>query len=315
MSSVIPMRRDELWRVMYRSRRYLEHAPEENLAARARDIIGNTTALTYDGKISLLTPDAGGLYWLEVFTHVQEEMALRGVSFPPVFLKDASVPRPTFPADPRAKKLLHELGPQLADHQYVAKLGKSEHLEQAFKRGLWRISPASSYAASDPSLSVAQRDTELEMSVYLPKSKIQVWDGKTGNFKGDSETLGNITRTSSVSDYYVSCLTQQLDLRLFDDFNASACIVIHQPKEFARRAFAAAERQLPSCFGVFRSVKYVDPYQPPEGDLDLFCYKDFRYWYQKEVRFAWLLEGDARSLDHVFLELGDISDICQFVEV
>jgi hypothetical protein len=32
---IVPMRRDEYWRLTYRRRRYLEHAPEENLAARA----------------------------------------------------------------------------------------------------------------------------------------------------------------------------------------------------------------------------------------------------------------------------------------
>jgi hypothetical protein len=312
---VVPMRRQDAWRLMYRRNRYLESAPEENLTARARDIISNTTGLTYDGKIDLLMPEAGGAYWLELFTHVLEEMAMRGVGFPPGMLKDAFVPKATFPVEPRAKKMLLELGPRLADHQYVAKLGKREHLERTFRLGLWRISPASSYAASDPSLSAAQRDTELEMSVYLPKSKIQVWDGKTLGFKGEGETLGNIRHTSRVSDYYVSCLTRQLDLRLFDDFKADSCLVIHYPREFARRAFAAAKRQLPSCFGVFRDVKYVDPYQPPKGELDLFCSKDFRYWYQKEVRFAWLLEDEAKNLDHLFLELGDISDICQFVEV
>jgi hypothetical protein len=146
-------------------------------------------------------PGEGGVNWLELFSHVQEELTLRGVGFPPGILKDASVPKPTFPADPRATKLLRELGPRLADHPYIAKLGKSEYLDPAFKRGLWRISPASRYAASDPSLSVAQRDTELEMSVYFPKSTVQVWDGKTGGFKGEGETVGNITRTSKVSDY------------------------------------------------------------------------------------------------------------------
>jgi hypothetical protein len=113
----------------------------------------------------------------------------------------------------------------------------------------------------------------------------------------------------------VSCLTKQLDLRLFDDFSANSCIVIHEPREFARRAFAAAKRQLPPCSGVFRNVRYVDPYQPPEGDLDLFCSKDFRFWYQKEVRFAWAHEDEPRKLDPLFLELGDISDICQFAQV
>jgi hypothetical protein len=195
------------------------------------------------------------------------------------------------------------------------KLGKAKYLQPAFEQGRWRICPASSYA--DPSLNVAQRDKELEMNVYLPKSKMKFWDGKTGKFKGDGESLGNIKVTSQLkTDYYVSCLTGQLDLRLFDDFDADSCIVITDYREFAKRMFAAAKRALPSWWhGIFRSVEYIDPFRPPKGDLDLFCSKDLRFWYQKEVRFAWIPEREAKNLDHLQLEVGDISDIARFAKL
>src|SRR5204862_6846560 len=139
----------------------------------------------------------------ELFTHVLEELVLRKVGFPSGFMKDSADSKPTFPSDPRSKKLLEQLGSRLSGHLYVAKLGKSKYLESDFKLGRWRISPASSYAASDSSLNLAQRDGELE----------RVWDGKTGLFKGEMEPPGNIKLTSrSVSDYYVSCMTRQLDL-------------------------------------------------------------------------------------------------------
>jgi len=283
-----------------------------------RDIVCNATTLTRNGKVGLLSAEAGGEYWLERVSHVQEEMALRGIGFPAGFMKDASVPKPSFPDEPRAQRLVRDLGPQLAGHQYVVKLGKSKDLEPALKEGRWRISPASTYAAADPSLSVAQRDTELEMNVYLPKSRLKFWDGKTGKFKGEGETVGNITRTSRASDYYVSCLTKQLDPRLFDDFQADCCIIVHDPTEFARRMFVAAKKLLPSWHGIFRDVRYVDPYLPPPDDpqdFSVFCSKDFRFWYQKEVRFAWLPEQDIKNLDYLFLELGDISDICQMAKL
>jgi hypothetical protein len=301
---------------MYRGNRYLEHASEADVLNRARDIISNTTSLTYEGKIGILDPDAGGAFWLERFTHVLEEMVLRGTGFPPGFMAGATIPRPTFPVEPRARKLLGAIGTGLGKDPYVAKLGKAKYLEPAFKAGLWRISPASTYAASDPSLNAAQRDDELEMSVYLPQSKIKAWDGKSGAFKGEGETLGNIRRTSRApSDYYVSCMTKQLDLRLFDDFDADCCIVIFQPTEFAKRVFAAARRLLPSWHGVFRDVRYVDPYLPPAEEFHLFSSKNFRYWYQKEVRFAWLPEAGAGKLDHLYLEVGDISDISRLAGI
>jgi hypothetical protein len=130
---LLPMRRHEYWRLMYRRNRYLEHAPEAELISRARDIISNATDLTGEGKIGLLLPEVGGAYWLETFSHLQEEMSLRGISFPAGFMKDASVPKPSFPVEPRAQRLVRELGPRLADHPYVVKLGKSKYLTPAFK--------------------------------------------------------------------------------------------------------------------------------------------------------------------------------------
>jgi hypothetical protein len=48
-----------------------------------------------------------------------------------------------------------------------------------------------------------------------------------------------------------------------------------------------------------------------------FC-KDFRYWYQKEVRAAWL-PPDPRTppaaLDHLFIELGCLKDYCELIEI
>src|ERR1700680_1275335 len=164
----VNMQRHQFWRLMYRQTRYLEHAPHIDLANRARDIIGNLTTLEYNGKIGLVQIK-DGVYWMELFTHVLEELVLRKAGFPSGFMKGAAVPKPTFPSDPRGQKLLEQLGPSLSDHRYVAKVGKSKYLELDFKLGRWRLSPASSYAASDPSLSLAQRDAELELSVYLTK--------------------------------------------------------------------------------------------------------------------------------------------------
>jgi hypothetical protein len=314
-ASGVLVRNQDAWRILYRRNRYLEHADQAGLFSRTRDIITNITGLTYEGKIDLLAPNKGGAFWIERFTHVLEEMALRGIGFPDGLLKNAAVPKPSFPVEPRARKLIEQLGPALGKKQYVAKLGKARYLEPAFKAGLWRISPASTYAASDPSLGPAQRDDELEMSIYLPKARIKVWDGKSGKFKGEGETLGNVRRTSRApSDYYVSCMTKQLDLRLFDDFGADCCIVVDDHVEFARRVFAAARKLLPSWHAVFRDVRYVDPYLPPKEEFYLFSSKDFKYSYQKEVRFAWIPEGDAGKLDHLQLEIGDISDISRLAK-
>jgi len=102
----------------------------------------------------------------------------------------------------------------------------------------------------------------------------------------------------------------------FDDFDADSCIVVTDYRELAKRMFGAAKEALPSWWhGIFRSVEYIDPFRPPKGELDLFCSKNFRFWYQKEVRFAWIPDREAKNLDHLQLEVGDISDIARFVKL
>jgi hypothetical protein len=281
----------EYWRQAYLQRRYLEHASADELVQRMRDILSNITALTEAGKIGFLEPQDGLRHWLELFGGVQEEFKLRGAAPPVEFLRGASVPKPTFPSRPKAVGLINEVRESIGDKPYIAKLGKEKHLEKTFREGFWRVSPASSY--SDPSLNPAQRDSELELAIYALRRKITV---------------------KSATDYYVSCLSKQLRVRLFDDFDADCCIVIRQPLEFAKRMFQAAARAL-AWEGWFADVRYIDPYNCSDAKLDLFLAKHFRYCYQAEMRFSWLPGRAVRKIDHLFLELGSLSDIANFFQL
>ncbi len=121
-------------------------------------------------------------------------------------------------------------------------------------------------------------------------------------------------------DLHHGLLTAQLHPKLFSDFDADSCIVIYDLHKFAQRVFVAARQILPAFewHGVCRSVRYFDPYFPPSGSdpsFDPFTSKHFRYAYQNEVRFTWLPETLARPLaPELYLELGDISDICQLIK-
>src|SRR5258708_1101469 len=248
---------------------------------------------------------------MTLFTHLLEEHRLRGCNLPAGVLSGAALPKPTFPAAPRATDLVSRVGNLKAP--YVVKLGKAVYLEETFSTGRWGISPASSY--SDSSLNHAQRDSELELTTYALKSevKLRAYDRKTGKFTSDLEPLGDVTVTSrSSTDYYVSCLSSRLELRLFDDFDADSCIVIQDPLAFGSRVLQAAKKRFAGWRGRFHDVSYVDPYNYPPDDIDLYFAKHFRYWYQREVRVVWLPDTPQNNLDHVFIELGDIKNICTF---
>jgi hypothetical protein len=308
--------RQEYWRRLYHQRRYLEHAKLDELVQRMRDILSNITALTEDGKIGFLGLEEGLPYWLEMFGHVLEEFKLRKSVLPVGFLAGASIPKPTFPSQPRAASIVRQVQAKFGDKPYVVKLGKAKHLESAFREGRWRLSPASSY--SDASLNPAQHDSELQLVFYALNRDVQMeaFDHRTGVSKGKIEPIGDVeVTTKSATDYYVICLSKQLRVRLFSDFDADCCIVIHQPLEFAKRIFEAARRSLRGCEGRFAAVRYIDPYNSRDGRPDVFLSKHFRYCYQCEVRFSWLPDKPVEKLAHVFLELGPLSDISEFFEV
>jgi hypothetical protein len=66
------------WRQDYRLDRYLEHLSLDELEQRVRDIFTNVSVLSEDGKLSLPPVEKGTGYWMQLFTHVLEEFALRG---------------------------------------------------------------------------------------------------------------------------------------------------------------------------------------------------------------------------------------------
>src|SRR5205085_8475920 len=113
------------------------------------------------------------------------------------------------------------------------KYGRSQFLTETLKKGILRISPASSY--KDPSLNYAQQDDELEVALLgLPSEvKIEAIDEKTGKSKGRIEPIGNVKfMMRAPTNYYACCLSLTFNQRLFGDFQADCALIIKDPKEF-----------------------------------------------------------------------------------
>jgi hypothetical protein len=155
------------WRHDYRLDRYLEHLSLDELEQRVRDIFTNVSVLSEDGKLSLPPVEKGTGYWMQLFTHVLEEFALRGHWVRPGFLKGTPMPIPTWPEMPRAARAVS--GRLFEPGKFLFKFGKREHLRSTLENGTIRLAPASSY--SDPSLNYAIRDDELHFTVRMPTSK------------------------------------------------------------------------------------------------------------------------------------------------
>ena len=61
-----------------------------------------------------------------------------------------------------------------------------------------------------------------------------------------------------VTDYWMFCMADGLDQRLFADFQADCCLIIRR-KPFVERLLRVATLQVPNTERHFDRVQYVDP--------------------------------------------------------
>ena len=246
-----------------------------------------------------------------LFTHMLEECVLRGQGMPPA--TDLRIPTPTSPAQPAVVVALKEV---YLPHpgQALIKLGQREHMKAFFERGQLQISPASTY--KDPSLNYALQDDELKFDRVRPRSEVTIryLDKEAGETR-DIDLTADVTNTVSLAtDYYVYCMTHTLSYRLFEDFEADACVIIRDPKAFCSRLQEVVHAHLLGWLGWNRPVQYIDPYLHNERHIDLIFSKHFRHWYQQEYRFAWIPEKGGRTdLEPFDVELGSLKQISEIV--
>lgn len=302
----------EKWRAEYKLRRYLEHFTLDKLERRARDIIANHTFLTERGRIGVLPPTTEGLYWMRLFTHLLEELAIRRISFSNGFMKDASLPKPSWPEPPKATIALRDRNINL--EKCLFKFGKSRHLKPMLDEGKLRIAQASYY--SDPSLNAAIGDDELRFNFELhpQRVRLEILDPKTLKPKGKISPLGNISVTQPVStDYWLFCMAKSYPNRAYDDFEADACLVIKDSDRFIKLLLASMESTGETLDGMFGAVDYRDPINTPPHSTRPFFTKHFRYAYQKELRVVWLPPVPQKALKPIDLTLGSLKDIAELL--
>lgn len=310
------MKRHEMWRAQYRTRRHMEHLAEDELRQRAKDVFLNQLVLTNEAKIGLPPINAEGQYWMIQGTHVLEEFVIRYGPYPAGFtngfMKDISIPRPDVPLAEFAAKAVQSR--EVAQGTYIVKYGKAQYLKQAFGNGKIRIAPAASY--SDPSLNPAIRDEELELTIQPPPSefRMEIIDPNTGEKKGDIKPIGNKITTSSQTNYYIYCLSHLFTPRLFLDFDhADACLLITNPQKFIKRIVKEFEQVATGFIVMAKPVRYIDPLNTRLDDIEIFFCKHFRYAYQKEFRIVWLPHEPCQKLDYVYLTLGSLEDVCELI--
>jgi hypothetical protein len=301
--------RSDLWRQRYMERSYLKTTSNEELDKRFFEVFNNLLVLAPSGKIAFVPPHEGGAYWLEAFTHLMQEYGRRGRDFPRR-QPELPIPQPTFPTG--APGSAAAFGRHLKITGALYKFGKEQHLRELLNDGRLRIQPASNY--NDPSLNHAIHDDELSITRILLKSesRMEVVRSKSG-FKGPIEPLGDITvSTRSTTNYYVSCFAAEFGSRLYEDFEADACLYIRSRAQFKQRLSKATLSRLQGWDLRAGRVGYIDPHRAGPY-VDVFFNKAQKYWYQHEFRFVWIPLQDTKELDPIFVELGPLTDIAELL--
>lgn len=292
----------DLWIPAYHRNRYLAALSDNAFRERGHDILMNAMRLDDDRKYRphFCVDDRGyyvadrGIDWLRLLTDFHTELTE---------FRDGRIDlKPQAGETAFAERMADEAWawrPDLVSssdtgHEYkrpsvIFKFGARRWNEAILETGEIRLRPASHYG--DPSLNRAIRDDELSIRYFSA-------DGTEG--------------VASIEDYHVACFSMTYDYRLFRDFDADSCLVIHDVKEFSDRLGRAT-------IEVFRRqisapTIYFDPHNsmaPTSGEEIAFG-KHFRHAYQREFRYVWTSMG-SEPLAPVQLQIGSIRDIAELV--
>jgi len=195
----------------------------------------------------------------------------------------------------------------------ILKFGKLQHLEDMLTRGRVRFAGAKSYG--EATLTLAQRDNELEVEVFADSTDVRVHkvDQRTLEPTGEIKAIGPVSFVlESRTDYYISCMTSIFDSRFFSDFPSNAFLLINDPHRFVTTIFSAFESIAPGWTGKATFVNYYDPLTA-KVPKNVFFEKSIQYEYQKEYRIAFRPPTIIPSLKPFFLDIGNLTDYCEII--
>ena len=196
--------------------------------------------------------------------------------------------------------------------------------EQMVNDGEVRISRSSKFK-DGAGMTDGQRDDEHRKSVFIHASDVQVMENDREDPRIDSEVVKLNTNddqykidTTLNVPYWVLCLSVDLRINLFDEFNSDAVVIIRHPDKLIERLRENSAFLVPSP--QYRMKLF---YQPVQYLGELLAYgrtglvispcftKPAKYKHQKEYRIVW---NPCYSEElHTYLKLGSLKDITEVV--
>jgi hypothetical protein len=301
---------------MYRAKRYCQHLNQSELNRRIRDVIINLMRLTQDAKIGVPPPiEFEEIKWMELWTHVLEEMCLRHGPYPKGFTREIlhSEPFPNYAGELGQKAAAVLSGKGIKPGEVFIKFGKADHMRSLFECGAMRVQSASYYATPDHNGAV--RDDELSLSISLALTRediIKIVKNPQDLPEGQIDHRFDAMYQSG-TDYWLYCVTTSVEPRLFVDFDADSCVIIKDRDRFQRLLTLQSAVAFPKTVHRHGKASYVDPQLPTTAEIDVPMSKHFGYTYQDEYRFVWRPSTPSFNLSYVELELGSLRDFAELV--
>jgi hypothetical protein len=286
----------ESWEGEYRARRYLGRASQRVLESRYRSILQNlVTLLSAERDVIPLTSALSSWYWFRKEHQTRLEFSLRQapVAVPELPLYSARI-GPAKPEYPNAGDVLF-------------RYGNKNHLQQMLNDGVVRLGSATSYAQMEND--AARQDDEVTKIFFLPEEYARVTT-ITGR---EIPVIGDITRKTSTSNYYLLCLSSEWDSQLFTALKgADSCLLMRGWERLHKRLSGACEKAFPGCISSLVPVHYFDPYDLTAREPSLpILLKDFRFAYQQEWRFICVPQNDEPPQQAIFLDVGPLTDLAE----
>lgn len=311
-----------LFRRQYHFDRYLTGVADVEIRERMAAIASNAVCTNDNGDV---LPSLNPMYWQRLMEELAEHLFIeRRAAFFDLNADGNLVIRLQTEIDPKKQVPWGKIpGPKRRTPGDLFKFGKAKHLAAALSHGEFRVAAASTY--SDPSLNVARNDRDEGSLVLRPSATgfRVVVEHESSGLLLDSVAPRNhqvMIQIGGDRDFYVWCASKAYEARLYADFDADACLVIHDVGEFARRMNSGLFAADPRAVGMFGGeVKYYDTLRPDDlaGDIhktpkSLYLNKEFKYAYQAEYRLVWPL-GKGMAATHVDIVLGPMHEICELI--
>jgi hypothetical protein len=308
--------RHNKWRMSYYENPYLILENNDAILDRFSEIISNTMEINADGKIALIAFERGGDMWMSLFTEIIEETNWRGI-----LNRDNTTGRARGPADyfndgpPIGVKMFE--GKTDLNREWLIKFSDKVFVDEMFRFGRFKISPASFYAKGSHIRAVKDLETTRH---YKIKALKELLSGKTEvEILGRSVPIvnGTVPLDYQIKDYYLFSTCCGISRRMPTDFESDSALIIKNKNEFILRIKKALQKKFIDWNFIERKVYYYDPYNDLPHDKNQEFWKHMAYAYQKEHRCILkppLSVGTFSKLEPFFIEIGSLSDIAEVVK-